>query len=129
MAEKAAFVEHNRMHFVDAIKAHTLLARVFCVFITHEWFVYGLRSDVLNPYTVRLMLTVMPKAFLFFVSGLWLSTTAFGARHKKTTYFLLLPSLVMSPAIIGFPGAFMGWLCVLIAIWSYVRVHKSTGRE
>jgi len=106
-------------------KMHTAVARVFSVYLTHEWFVYGLKSDVLNPYTWKLLLTVMPRAFLFFVLGLWLSTTDLGKRFKKTTYILLLPSLLMSPSIAGFPYSVMGWLSFLVAIWSYVTIHKS----
>lgn len=109
---------------VNTEKMHTAVARVFSVYLTHEWFVYGLKSDVLNPYTWKLLLTVMPRAFLFFVLGLWLSTTDLGKRFKKTTYILLLPSLLMSPSIAGFPYSVMGWLSFFVAIWSYVTVHK-----
>ena len=110
---------------VNSEKMHTAVARVFSVYLTHEWFVYGLKSDVLNPYTWKLLLTVMPRAFLFFVLGLWLSTTDLGKRFKKTTYILLLPSLLMSPSIAGFPYRVMGWLSFFVAIWSYVKIHKS----
>lgn len=123
--EHAISMKRNGLQLVDPERAHTFVARIFSVYLTHEWFRYGLRSDVLDPYTFRLVLTVMPKAFLFFVMGLWLSATIFGARHKKTTYLLLLPSLVMSPSIAGFPAKLMGWLSLFVAIWSYVRVHSA----
>jgi hypothetical protein len=109
-------------------KAHKFVARILSIYLTHEWFVYGLRSDVLNPYTVKLVLTVMPRAFFLFVIGLWLSTTDFGKRHKKTTYILLLPSLLMSPSIAGFPYKSMGWLSFFVAIWSYVTTYRSEVR-
>ena len=109
-------------------KAHKFVARILSIYLTHEWFVYGLRSDVLNPYTVKLVLTVMPRAFFLFVIGLWLSTTDFGKRHKKTTYILLLPSLLMSPSIAGFPYNSMGWLSFFVAIWSYVTTYRSEVR-
>jgi hypothetical protein len=127
--EKIKKIYFIDLHSGDVEKLHTFVSRIFCVYQTHAWFVYGLRSDVLNPYTLKLILTVMPKAFIFFVLGLWLSTTEFGKRNKKTTYVLLAPSLLMSPAIAGFPASIMGWLSFFVAVWSYVTINRAKVRN
>ena len=108
---------------------HVWVARFFCLYLTHEWFIFGTHSDTNNPYTLRIMFSAVPKAFLFFTIGLWLSTTQWGFRHKKMVYFLLLPSLIMSPSIIGFPLSIMSWLSFFVAIWSYVIIYRTKGKN
>lgn len=110
--------------FITWRAAHVWIARFFSIFLTHEWFVFATRSDAFNRYRAQVILTMMPKVFVLYVLGLWLSSTQWGFRHKKVTYVLLLPSLLMSPSVAGFPGTFMGWLALFVAIWSYVIIYK-----
>lgn len=71
------------------------------------------------------MIEQMPKVSVLFVIGLWFSSTEWGCRHKKTIYLLLLPSLLMSPQIAGFPFTFMGWLSFVVALWAYFTVFNA----
>lgn len=109
---------------VDFKIAHAWVARFFSVYLTYEWFVFANRSDAYNRYSLKIMATMIPKVFVLYLIGLWLSSTQWGLRHKKTMYFLLLPSLLMSPSIAGFPFSIMGWLSFFVAIWSYLIICK-----
>jgi hypothetical protein len=105
---------------------HKWVARIFSCYLTYKWFLFTTQSDVVHiRFTFRIMIEQIPKVFVLFVIGLWLSTTDWGWRHKKTVYLLLLPSLLMSPQIVGFPFSIMGWLSFLVALWSYFSVYKA----
>ena len=110
---------------VDFKMVHAWIARFFTFYLTYKWFVFSTDSDAYNRYAFRTMVTMIPKVFLLYVIGLWLSTTQWGLRHKKTLYVLLLPSLLMSPSIAGFPLSMMGWLSFFVAIWSYLIIYKT----
>ncbi len=128
MIQNPAREHRTFLHSIDLKKnAHTWVARLLSIYLTHTWFIFGTRSDTHDPYTFRIMLSVIPKAFLFFVLGLWLSTTQWGLQHKKIIYILLLPSLLMSPPIVGFPYSAIGWASFLTAIWSYLIIYKAQG--
>lgn len=123
-------VKINRaaLQAIDFKMMHVWVARFFYIYLTHEWFVFGTRSEGYNPYTFKIMLMVLPRAFLFFTIGLWLSTTQCGFRHKKLVCLLLLPSLLVSPSILGFPLSIMGWIAFLVAFWSYLIIFRETGK-
>lgn len=107
-------------------KLHRWLAKIFSCYLTYEWFLFTTQSDVAHiRFTFRIMIEQIPKVFVLFVIGLWLSSTTWGWRHKKTVYLLLLPSLLMSPQIAGFPFTIMGWLSFAVALWSYFTVYNS----
>ena len=107
-------------------KPHKWVARILSCYLTYEWFLFTTQSDVAHiRFTFRIMIEQIPKVFLLFVIGLWLSTTNWSGSHKKTVYVLLLPSLLMSPQIVGFPFSVMGWLSFFVALWSYFTVYKA----
>ena len=107
-------------------KLHRWLARILSCYLTYVWFLFTTQSDVAHiRFTFRIMIEQIPKVFLLFVIGLWLSTTDWGWRHKKTVYLLLLPSLLMSPQIDGFPFTIMGWLSFAVALWAYFTVYNA----
>jgi hypothetical protein len=117
-------IDLQRLRSIDFKIAHSCVARFFSIYLTYEWFVFATRSDAYNRYKLKIMATMIPKVFLLYVIGLWLSSTQWGRQHKKITYILLLPSLLMSPSIAGFPFGIMGWLSFFVAIWSYIVVYK-----
>lgn len=117
-------IASRHLRSVDFKIAHPWVARFFSVYLTYEWFIFATRSDEYNRYTLKIMATMIPKVFILYVIGLWLSSTLWGLRHKKTLFFLLLPSLLMSPSIAGFPFSIMGWLSFFVAIWSYFIIYK-----
>jgi|GEM_PF-3235392 len=107
-------------------KLYRWVARIFSCYLTYEWFLFTTQSDVAHiRFTFRIMTEQIPKVFVLFVIGLWLSSTAWGWRHKKTVYLLLLPSLLMSPQIAGFPFTIMGWLSFAVALWAYITVYNA----
>ena len=110
---------------IDYNILHMWIARFFSIYLTYEWFIFSTRSDFERRFTLKVIAIQIPWVFLNYVVGLWLSTTKFGLKYKKISYFLLLPSIVMSPAIAGFPYSIMGWLSLFVAIWSYIRIYKS----
>lgn len=123
MIKSLAKIDRASLPLIDFKIVHTWMARFFAIYLTHEWFLFATRSDAYNRYTFRIMVTMVPKVFCLYVIGLWLSTTQWGVRHKKTMYFLLLPSFFMSPSIAGFPFNIMGWLSFFVAIWSYIVIY------
>ena len=117
---------------VNIGRLHRLIARFFSCYLTYNWFLFTTQSDVAHiRFTFRIMIEQIPTVFLLFVIGLWLSTTDWGWKHKKTVYLLLLPSLLMSPQILGFPFSIMGWTSFFVALWSYFTVYNAerTKRE
>ena len=110
---------------VDFKKAHTWAARFLSIYLTYEWFVFSTRSNLERRFEFKVMTIQIPWVFLNYILGLWLSTTKIGLKYKKLSYFLLLPSLLMSPAIAGFPYDIMGWLSLFVAIWSYRIIYKT----
>jgi hypothetical protein len=119
-------------NLVNIGRLHRLIARLFSCYLTYMWFLFTTQSDVAHiRFTFRIMIEQIPKVFLIFVIGLWLSTTDWGWKHKKTVYLLLLPSLLMSPQILGFPFSIMGWTSFFVALWSYFTVYNAerTKRE
>ncbi len=125
MMKYPAKIDSHLLRSVDFKTAHTWVARFFSIYLTYEWFVFATRSDAYSRYTLKTMATMIPKVFLLYVIGLWLSSTQWGLQHKKTMYFLLLPSLLMSPSIAGFPFSIMGWLSFFVAIWSCLIIYKA----
>lgn len=129
MIQNSIEARKSALRFLDFKMAHGWVARFFSIYLTYEWFVFSTDSDVYHRYALRTVVTMVPKVFVLYVVGLWLSTTQWGLRHKKIQYVLLLPSLLMSPSIAGFPISIMGWLSFFVAIWSYVVIHKTKVRH
>ncbi len=124
MTHSPAKINTQGLRLLAFKKAHFWTARFFSVYLTYEWFLFSTDSDAYRRFALRTMITMIPKVFLLYVIGLWLSTTQWGLRHKKTLYVLLLPSLLMSPSIAGFPFSTMGWLAFFVAIWSYLIIRN-----
>jgi hypothetical protein len=124
-------IDLRHLRSIDFKMAHAWIARFFAIYLTYKWFIFSTDSDAFNRYAFRTMVTMIPKVFLLYVIGLWLSTTQWGLRHKKTIYVVLLPSILMSPSIAGFPFSIMGWLSFFVAIWSYLIIykHRETANE
>lgn len=104
--------------------AHTWVARFFCIYLTYKWFMFSTDSDVYNRHAFRTVVTMVPKVFALYILGLWLSTTKWGVRHKQLLYIMLLPSLLMSTPLVGFPFNFTGWVAFLVVLWSYMTVYS-----
>jgi hypothetical protein len=128
MIQYSAKLGSLSLRSVDFKITHTWIARFFSVYLTYEWFIFSTDSDAYSRYAFRTMVTMIPKVFLFYVIGLWLSTTQWGVRHKKILYILLLPSLLMTPSIAGFPFSIMGWASFLVVLWSYMVIYKGEGK-
>ena len=125
MIQNTAKIDWKFEKNIDSKLFHTLTARLFSIYLTYKWFVFSTDSDAYNRFALRTVFTMAPKVFLLYVIGLWLSTTPWGMRHKKSLYFLLLPSLLMSPSIAGFPFSLMGWASFFVAMWSYLIIYKT----
>jgi hypothetical protein len=125
MIQYPAKVDLRCLRFIDSKKAHTWVARFFSIYLTYEWFVFSTRSNLERRFEFKVMTIQIPWVFLNYILGLWLSTTKISLKYKKLSYFLLLPSLLMSPAIAGFPYDIMGWLSLFVAIWSYRIIYKT----
>jgi len=57
------------------------------------------------------------------------SVKAYGNTLENTLFSNVLPSLLMSPSIAGFPFSAMGWLSFFVAIWSYIVIYKTKGKS
>lgn len=58
-------------------------------------------------------------------SGLWLSTTKWGARRRMRVFVLLLPILTAVPMMIWyFDQQLIGWLLISVTLWSFWIVAR-----
>ncbi|MCX6128223.1 MAG: hypothetical protein NTX25_04065 [Proteobacteria bacterium] len=120
-------IDLRYLRSLDSKITHAWVARFFSIYLTYEWFIFSTDSDAYNRYAFRTVVTMVPKVFLLYVIGLWLSTTQWGLRHKKILYVLLLPSLLMSPSIAGFPSSIMGWSSFFVVVWTYKVIYQTEG--
>lgn len=102
--------------------------RILAVYLTIEWYEYTTKSDftAAERYSFRNMVICIPQVIVVFTLGLWLSTTEWGsrARLKWLTAFLLIPSVIASPMILGSPNSAAPWVMVLISVACYIRIFK-----
>jgi len=108
-------------------KLHFYIARILSLVLTYYWYLFAIRSDFesYEQFEFHNLAKGIPYTFVLFNLGLWLSTTQWSRRHKFLVSFLLLPSLIASPAMVGMDSSFFGWVVFGIAVWSYYSLWRN----
>lgn len=110
---------NQETHKIFLLQCHGWLARILFFLFAGAFHAFLTRS-YLEPirYEFHTFLNVTPKSFCL-LSGLWLSSTKWGARHRIVTSLLLLPSFAFAFFFQDDYGWMVSFIALGIIFWSY----------
>lgn len=115
----------GRLPHKKKVTAHRSIVGLCCLYVTWEWHLFTTRSDFLHErYSPFFLLEQLPKLFIVYSLGLWLSATKWGQNHPKSTALLMVPSALISFPMVSYRSWAGSVLVLGVVLWSYAKLFR-----